>query len=244
MPCIPNFLTHRPPKYDVLYRILDVDQKVSAMSKGLIGKKLGMTGLFLPDGRYVPVTVIEAGPCVVTQIKTAGKDGYNALQLGFGEKKESRVNKPLKGHFSKGASGAFDTLKEFAVADPGEYNLGQQITLEMFNIGERVDVIGTTKGRGFSGVMKRHGFGGGRKTHGSHSHRIPGSVGCSASPSKIIKGKKMPGHYGNDRRTARNLEVVDIRPDDNIILIRGAVPGAKSGLVTINKLKFKKDKVS
>ncbi len=219
--------------------VTDAEQKESAMSNGLIGKKLGMTGLFLPDGRYVPVTVIEAGPCVVTQIKTAEKDGYNALQLGFGEKRESRVNKPLKGHFRKGDSGAFGTLKEFAVADPAEYNLGQKITLEMFNVGERVDVIGTTKGRGFAGVMKRHGFHGGRKTHGSHSHRIPGSVGCSASPSKIIKGKKMPGQYGNARQTMRNLEVVDIRPDVNLILIKGAVPGAKSGLVTINKLKFK-----
>ncbi len=214
------------------------------MSKGLIGKKLGMTGLFLPDGRYIPVTVIEAGPCVVTQIKTAEKDGYNALQLGFGLKKESRVNKPIKGHFSKSAAGPFGTLKEFTVADPGEYDLGQQVTLEMFNIGERVDVIGTTKGRGFSGVMKRHGFHGGRKTHGSHSHRIPGSVGCSASPSKIIRGKKMPGRYGNDRQTMRNLEVVDIRPDDNIILIKGAVPGAKSGLVTINKRQVNADKAS
>lgn len=214
------------------------------MCKGLMGKKLGMTGLFLPDGQYVPVTVIEAGPCVVTQIKTSETDGYNALQLGFGKKKESRVNKPLKGHFSKSDSGAFDCVKEFGVADPGEYSLGQQITLEMFKIGERVDVIGTTKGRGFSGVMKRHGFHGGRKTHGSHSHRIPGSVGCSASPSKIIKGKKMPGQYGNDRQTMRNLEVVDIRPDDNIILIKGAVPGSKSALVTINKLKFIKDEAS
>lgn len=214
------------------------------MCKGLMGKKLGMTGLFMPDGRYLPVTVIEAGPCVVTQIKTAETDGYNALQLGFGKKKESRVNKPLKGHFSKSNSGAFDCVKEFGVADPGEYNLGQQITLEMFKIGERVDVIGTTKGRGFSGVMKRHGFHGGRKTHGSHSHRIPGSVGCSASPSKIIKGKKMPGQYGNDRQTMRNLEVVDIRPDDNIILIKGAVPGSKSAPVTINKLKFIKDEAS
>lgn len=207
------------------------------MSNGLIGKKLGMTGLFLADGRYVPVTVIEAGPCVVTQIKTVEKDGYNALQLGFGIKKESRVNKPLKGHFSKSASGVFDALKEFAVADPGEYNLGQQITLEMFDLGERVDVVGTTKGRGFSGVIKRHGFHGGRKTHGSRSHRIPGSAGSSATPSKIIKGKKMPGHYGNARQTLRNLEVVDIRPEDNIILIKGAVPGAKSGLITINKRK-------
>jgi large subunit ribosomal protein L3 len=214
------------------------------MCKGLMGKKLGMTGLFLPDGQYVPVTVIEAGPCVVTQIKTAETDGYDALQLGFVEKRESRVNKPLKGHFSKSNSGAFDFVKEFAVGDPGEYSLGQQITLDMFKVGERVDVVGTTKGRGFAGVIKRHGFHGGRKTHGSHSHRIPGSVGCSAWPAKIIKGKKMPGRYGNDRQTARNLEVVDIRPEDNLILLKGAVPGSKSALVTINKLRFSKDKAS
>ena len=214
------------------------------MCKGLMGKKLGMSGLFLPDGRYVPVTVIEAGPCVVTQIKTEETDGYNALQLGFGNKKESRVNKPLKGHFSKSTSGAFDYVKEFAVTDPSEYSLGQQITLELFKIGEHVDVIGASKGRGFSGVMKRHGFHGGRKTHGSHSHRIPGSIGCSAWPAKVIKGKKMPGRYGNDRKTIRNLEVVDIRPADNIILIKGAVPGAKSGLVTINKLKFQQNEAS
>jgi large subunit ribosomal protein L3 len=214
------------------------------MCKGLMGKKLGMSGLFLPDGRYVPVTVVEAGPCVVTQIKTEETDGYNALQLGFGIKKESRVNKPLKGHFSKSTSGAFDYVKEFAVTNPSEYSLGQQITLEMFKIGEHVDVIGASKGRGFSGVMKRHGFHGGRKTHGSHSHRIPGSIGCSAWPSKVIKGKKMPGRYGNERKTIRNLEVVDIRSKDNIILIKGAVPGAKSGLVTINKLKFQQNEVS
>lgn len=214
------------------------------MCKGLMGKKLGMSGLFLPDGRYVPVTVIEAGPCVVTQIKTEETDGYNALQLGFGSKKESHVNKPLKGHFSKSASGAFDHVKEFAVANPSEYSLGQQITLEMFKIGEHVDVVGASKGRGFSGVMKRHGFHGGRKSHGSHSHRIPGSIGCSAWPAKVIKGKKMPGRYGNERKTIRNLEVVDIRPADNIILIKGAVPGAKSGLVTINKLKFQQNEVS
>jgi large subunit ribosomal protein L3 len=214
------------------------------MCKGLMGKKLGMSGLFLPDGRYVSVTVIEAGPCVVTQIKTEETDGYNALQLGFGEKKENRVNKPLKGHFSKSESVAFSYVKEFEVVDPSEYNLGQQITLEMFNVGEHVDVIGVTKGRGFSGVMKRHGFHGGRKTHGSHSHRIPGSIGCSAWPSKVIKGKKMPGRYGSERKTMRNLEVIDIRPQDNIILIKGSVPGAKSGLVTIHKLKIQRDKAS
>jgi large subunit ribosomal protein L3 len=208
------------------------------MCSGLMGKKLGMSGLFLPDGRYVPVTVIEAGPCVVTQIKKKATDGYNALQLGFGNKRESHVNKPSKGHFSKSASGAFNHVREFAVAEPGAYNLGQQITLELFKIGERVDVVGATKGRGFSGVIKRHGFHGGRKSHGSHSHRVPGSIGSSAWPSKVVKGKRLPGRYGNERKTLRNLEVVDIRLEDNLILLKGAVPGAKSGLVTINKRKF------
>ena len=214
------------------------------MSSGLLGKKLGMSGFFLPDGRYVPVTVIEAGPCVVTQIKKKETDGYDALQLGFGAKKETHVNKPLKGHFSKSGSGAFDHLKEFKVAEPEAYSLGQQITLEMFKIGERVDVVGATKGRGFSGVIKRHGFHGGRKSHGSHSHRVPGSIGSSAWPSKVVKGKKLPGRYGNEQKTMHNLEVVDIRLEENIIMLKGAVPGAKSGLVTINKRKYQTKEAS
>jgi large subunit ribosomal protein L3 len=186
------------------------------------------------------VTVIEAGPCVVTQIKTLASDGYNALQLGFNEKKKSRVNKPLRGHFTKSGEQCFAFLREFLVENPEEYSLGQELSLEIFNIGDRVDVIGTTKGRGFSGVIKRHGFHGGRKTHGSKSHRIPGSIGCSAWPSKVIRGKKMPGQYGNQRQTVRNLEIIDIRPKENLLLIKGAVPGAKSGLVKVNKLKFSK----
>jgi large subunit ribosomal protein L3 len=210
------------------------------MIKGLLGKKLGMTGYFSPQGEYLPVTVIEAGPCVVTQIKTFASDGYNALQLGFNEKKKSRANKPLCGHFKKSGEQCFAFLREFLVENPEEYNLGQELSLEMFNIGDRVDVIGTTKGRGFSGVIKRHGFHGGRKTHGSKSHRIPGSIGCSATPSKVIRGKKMPGRYGNQRQTVRNLEIIDIRPKENLLLIKGGVPGAKSGLVEVNKPKFSK----
>lgn len=207
-------------------------------SKGLIGKKLGMTGIFAPDGRYVPVTVIQAGPCVVTQIKTVESDGYNALQLGFGEKKESRTTKPLKGHFKKSGGQNFAFLKEVAVDNPEEFELGQTIGPDLFAVGERIDVVGTTKGRGFAGVMKRHGFGGGRKTHGSKCHRVPGSIGCSAWPSKVIKGKKLPGHYGVERKTARNMEVVDIRPEENLILIKGPVPGHRQALVMLNKLKF------
>jgi large subunit ribosomal protein L3 len=208
------------------------------MCGGLIGIKLGMTGLFSSEGRYLPLTVVEAGPCVITQIKTVDTDGYDALQLGFGEKKRSRINKPLQGHLKKSGEGCFAFLREFPVEDSGAYNLGQTITLDLFKIGERVDVTGTTKGRGFSGVIKRHGFHGGKRTHGSHSHRIPGSIGCSAWPAKVIRGKKMPGHYGAVRKTVRNLEVVDIRPEENLILIQGALPGPASGLVEIKKPKI------
>jgi large subunit ribosomal protein L3 len=208
------------------------------MSRGLLGKKLGMTSLFLPDGRFVPVTVIQAGPCVVTQIKTEATDGYNALQLGFEEKRASRTNKPLSGHFVKSGGTCFSHMREFDVEDPASFDLGQSLGTDLFQVGEKIEVVGTSKGRGFAGVMKRHGFGGGRKTHGSKSHRIPGSVGCSAWPARVFRGKKLPGHYGVDRKTVRNLEIVDIRPDQNLILVKGAVPGSKSGMVQINKPKF------
>ena len=208
------------------------------MSRGLLGKKLGMTALFSSEGSLIPVTVIEVGPCVITQIKTEDTDGYNALQLGFGEKKKSRANKPLQGHLSKAGDACFRHLKEFSVEDPGQYSLGQTITVEMFQVGERVNVEGTTKGRGFSGVIKRHGFHRGPMSHGSKNVRPPGSIGCSATPSKVVKGKKMPGHYGNTHNTIRNLEIVDVRPDNNLVMLKGAVPGPKSGLVAINKPKF------
>ena len=208
------------------------------MCRGLLGRKLGMTGHFTPEGKYIPVTVIQVGPCVVTQIKTESTDGYNALQLGFGDRKKSRTNKPMEGHLKKSGGGRFELLREFSVKNPGEYNLGQTITLDVFKVGERVDVTGTSKGRGFAGVIKRHGFHGGKKSHGSHSHRIPGSIGCSATPSKVIKGKKMPGHYGNKRKTIQNLEIIDIRPEENLVLLMGSVPGPGSGLLAVNKLKF------
>jgi large subunit ribosomal protein L3 len=211
------------------------------MSRGLLGKKLGMTGFFTSEGQYVPVTVIEAGPCVVTQIKTKTTDGYDALQLGFGNRREDRVNKPLKGHFKKSGEKCFQYLREFVVENPEEFNLGQEITVDMFNVGDRVDVVGTTKGRGFSGVIKRYGFHRGPMTHGSRNVRRPGSIGCSAWPAKVIKGKKMPGRYGNDRKTVRNLEIIDIRPEDNVILVKGAVPGAESGLMAVKKPKFKQE---
>jgi large subunit ribosomal protein L3 len=210
------------------------------MSKGLIGKKLGMTSIFTPDGRYIPVTVIQAGPCVVTQIKTQAGEGYDALQLGFGSKKPSHTTKPLQGHFKKSGDALYAHVREFGFENPADFSLGQSIGTDIFNVGERVDVVGMTKGRGFTGVIKRHGFSGGRDTHGSKSHRVPGSIGCSAWPSKVFKGKRMPGHYGNERQTTRNLEIVDIRPSENLIMVKGAVPGHRHALVMIKKPKFEK----
>ncbi|MEW6077040.1 MAG: 50S ribosomal protein L3 [Thermodesulfobacteriota bacterium] len=206
------------------------------MCKGILGRKLGMTGMFSNDGRYVPITVVEAGPCVVTQIKTVATDGYDALQLGFVEKKPGKVNKPLAGHFKKSGGRAFRHLGEFSVDDPQGYSLGQTLSPLLFSVGERVNVTGITKGRGFSGVVRRHGFGGGRKTHGGHCHRLPGSIGCSAWPSRVTRGKRMPGRFGNTRNTTRSLEIFDIREEENLILIKGAVPGAKNGLVQIRKV--------
>jgi large subunit ribosomal protein L3 len=207
------------------------------MCSGLIGKKLRMIGMFTPEGRYIPVTVVKVGPCIVTQVKSEATDGYKALQLGFSEKKVSKVNKPLRGHFAKSGGKNFAHLREFPVDDPESFSLGQVLKADLFSAGERIDVTGTTKGRGFSGVVKRHGFHRGRMTHGSKSHRIPGSIGCSAYPAKVIKGKKMPGQHGNKRKTVRNLEIFDVRPDDNIIMVRGPIPGSETGIITIKKAK-------
>lgn len=208
------------------------------MCKGILGLKLGMTSIFDTDGSVIPVTVIQAGPCIVTQIKTDSLDGYNALQVSFENRKEKHISRPLKGHLKKSGVNACRYLKELDVEDTKDFTLGQQLTTDLFNIGELVDIAGTTKGRGFAGVIKRHGFKGGRKTHGGRCHRIPGSVGSSAWPSRIIKGKKMPGHFGVEKQTVKNLKIVAIRPDENIILVKGAVPGAKNGLLEIKKLKF------
>ena len=194
-----------------------------------------MTRVFTPDGRCVPITVVQVGPCVVTQIKTEANDGYNALQMSFGERKASRVNKPIKGHLAKSGRESTELLREMPVGNPDEYNPGDAVCVDIFKVGERVDVTGVTKGRGFSGVIKRHGFHGGRMTHGSKSKRIPGSIGMCAWPAKVIKGKKMPGHYGQDRKTIKNLEIVDIRTEQNLLLIKGAVPGSRSGYLSIKK---------
>jgi large subunit ribosomal protein L3 len=207
------------------------------MSNGLIGKKMGMTGMFSPEGRYVPVTVVQAGPCTVTQIKTQTKDGYNAIQVGFGIQKKQRLNKPVIGHLQKSGDHAFLVLKEIRVDNPEAYSLGQVITAEVFSVGDYVDVTGISKGKGFAGVMRRHGFAGGRTTHGSQCHRIPGSIGASAWPSRVMKGKRLPGHYGHEQVTVRNLQVLDIRSDENILLIKGAIPGSKSGVLNLRKSK-------
>ncbi len=200
---------------------------------GMIGKKIGMTQIFTEDGVVVPVTAIEAGPCTVTQIKTEEKEGYNAVQLGFCESK--RLNKPEKGHLKD--LGSFKHLREFRMDDVSEVELGEKVTVEMFEPGERVDVVGTSKGRGFAGVVKRHGFAGGPKTHGQKDrHRAPGSVGGGTYPGKTWKGQRMAGHMGNDRITVQKLEVVQANPDRNLLLIKGAIPGARNGLLLIEKV--------
>jgi large subunit ribosomal protein L3 len=205
------------------------------MVNRLFGKKLGMTSHFLEDGGSVPVTVLKVGPCVVIQKKTREREGYDALQVGYGSKKESRINKPLKGQFKNAGGRFFTTLREVRVDDPEAFELGQEIKSDIFNIGELVNVRGLSKGRGFAGVMKRWGFSGGKKTHGSRSHRLPGSIGCSATPGKVIKGKKMPGHMGNQYVTIKNLKVVDVRPEMDLILVQGAVPGAPNNFLEIWK---------
>jgi large subunit ribosomal protein L3 len=203
------------------------------MEMGLIGKKLGMTQIFWEDGAAIPVTVIEAGPCVVIQKKTKKTDGYDAIQLGFGRRKEKKTTRPLQGHFKKADKGYFQFIREFRINTPDDYDVGQELKADIFGIGDRVDVVGTTKGKGFAGVIKRHGFHGGRATHGSMFHRAPGSIGASANPSRVFKGTKLPGHMGNQRKTVQNMTVVGVRADRNIILIKGAVPGARNGIVLI-----------
>lgn len=202
--------------------------------KSIIGKKIGMTQIFCEDGRVIPVTVLEAGPCKVVQVKTDEADGYSSVQVGYEDVlKESRVSKPLRGHFAKAGVTPQRYLREVRVENAGEFSPGQEIRAEIFEAGEKVDITGVSKGKGFQGVMKRHGFGGGRATHGSTFHRAPGAIGMCATPSRTFKGKKMPGQMGGKRVTVEKLEVVKIMADQNLILVKGAVPGAKGGLVEI-----------
>ena len=207
------------------------------MPGGLIGKKLGMTRIFDSEGLAVPVTVIEAGPCFVVQKKTTTKDGYEALQMGFDRRALGKSNKPEKGHFEKhGAKSGFRYLREIRLEDASSFEEGQEISVEQFEIGDIVDVIGTSIGKGFAGTIKRWNFARGPMGHGSMSHRAPGSIGASAYPSRVVKGKKMPGRMGNARVTIKNLEVVDVRPDENLLVVKGAVPGPRQGLVLIQKV--------
>ena len=208
------------------------------MSKGIIGKKLGMTQVFAEDGSAVGITAIEVEPSVVLQVKTKDKDGYDAVQLGYGRVKQKNVAKPLQGHFNKANKGFFRFVREFAVQSE-TYDVGQEITADIFKMGDYVDVVGTSKGKGFQGVVKRHGFGGGRATHGSMFHRAPGSIGASADPSRVFKGTKMGGQMGNVRKTTQNLQVWQVRSDRNLLLLKGAVPGSKNGFVLIKKAKKK-----
>ena len=202
---------------------------------GLLGKKIGMTSVFSADGKNVPCTVIECGPCVVTQVKTVEKDGYKALQLGFGEAKEKNTTKPMMGVFKKAGTTPKRHLAEFKFDE--DYNLGDTLTVELFADAEFVDVVGTSKGKGFQGVVTRHGFGGvGDKTHGQHDRlRAPGSIGASSYPSRIFKGMRMAGQKGNHRVKVQNLQVVKIIAEKNLMLVKGSVPGPKGSIVKLER---------
>lgn len=203
--------------------------------KNMIGKKIGMTQIFLEDGEVVPVTVVKAGPLTVVQKKTVENDGYNAIQVGFEEIKERRVNNPKKGHFDKADLAYKKYLREFKVDNPDDYEIGQEIKADAFAEGDMVDVIGVSKGKGTQGVIKRHGFSRGNETHGSKFHRSPGGLSAAADPGRVFKGHRMGGRMGNERVTVQNLEIVRVDADKDIILIKGAIPGPKKGFVTIKE---------
>lgn len=205
------------------------------MSIGLLGKKLGMTQIFDDAGTSIPVTLIEAGPCPILQKRMPEKDGYSALQLGFGPRSAKNVSRPMLGHFKKAGADPLSYVREMRVDDVGPYEVGQQLNVELFEVGERVDISGVSKGRGFSGTIKRHSTHRGPTTHGSHYHRRPGSSGQSADPARVVKGKKNPGQYGNSRVTMQNLKVIGTDPEKNILVIKGSVPGSTNGYLIISK---------
>jgi large subunit ribosomal protein L3 len=209
------------------------------MAPGILGKKIGMTQIFREDGRVVPVTALQAGPCVVVSRKTSGHDGYEALQVGLVEfLKESRFNRPMRGHFAKSDIAPCRFLRELLLAEieDQEWKPGDRILAGDFEVAERVDVIGTSKGRGFAGTIKRHNFSRGPMSHGSMSKRAPGSIGSSSYPSRVYKGMRMSGHMGHQRVTARNLEIVEVQADDNVLLVKGAVPGPNGGYVIVRRI--------
>jgi large subunit ribosomal protein L3 len=206
------------------------------MVNGLIAKKIGMTQLLQDDGTMVPVTIVQAGPCVVVQKKTALKDGYDAIQLGFVEfMKPKNVNKPMTGHFKKANAAPVRILREMRTAGEAALNLGDKVMVDMFNANEKVHVVGTSKGRGFAGFVKRHHFGGGRASHGSMFHRAPGSIGASAYPSRVLKGMRMAGHLGAARITVQNIQVARVDQENNLLYLRGAVPGPNGGYLVVEK---------
>ena len=203
------------------------------MKKAILGKKIGMTQFFRADGTMIPVTVIEAGPCPVVQKKTVANEGYDSVQLGFAELRDKLANKPRKGHFAKAGVKAMRYLREFRLEDAASYEVGQIVKADVFAEGDKVDISGTSKGHGFQGVVKRHGQGRGRMTHGSHFHRAPGSMSACSDPSRVFKTKNLPGHMGSEHVTVQNLEVVRVDAERNLMLIKGAVPGAKGSFVTV-----------
>lgn len=199
---------------------------------GILGKKLGMTQVFAEDGRAYPVTVVEAGPCCVVQVKNNDKDGYEAIKVGFLEVKEKKVNKPMAGIFKKAGVKPYRVIKEYPI---GGLKVGEFLTVEQFAKGDKVSVSGVSKGKGFQGVMKRHNFSGGPGSHGSMFNRAPGSIGASSYPSRVWKNQGMPGHMGSERVTVKNLEIVDVKAGQNLLLIKGAVPGANGAIIEIKK---------
>ena len=205
------------------------------MEKAIIGKKIGMTQIFDEKGLVIPVTVIEAGPCIVAQVKTIETDGYNAIQLGYGDVKENRINRPEKGHFTKAKLALKKHLREFRVSEIADIAVGNEIKADVFEAGDKIDVQGTTKGKGFQGVIKRHGQSRGPMGHGSMYHRRPGSMGSTSTPGRVFKGKKLPGHMGVQTVTIQNLDVVKVDLDKNVILVKGSVPGAKGAILKIRK---------
>lgn len=210
------------------------------MVEGIIGRKVGMTQIFDEEGNVIPVTVLKAGPCTVIQKKTREKDGYEALQLGLVEDRtKKKVKKPEAGHFQKSGSPVLKVLKEVRYRGPVELKEGDQILVDLFEVGEKVNVVGISKGKGFQGVVRRHGFAGGDAAHGSMFHRAPGSIGASSYPSRVLKGTRMGGRMGGDRITVRNLKVVQVDKENNLLLVKGAVPGANGGVVLIKKASFK-----
>lgn len=203
------------------------------MKKGMIGKKIGMTQLFARDGKLIPVTVIQASPNTVVQKKTIDKDGYNAIQVGFEMIEERKVNRPLAGHFKRADISATRYLRELRLDTAGELEIGQTIDINIFKPGDKIDITGVSKGKGFAGGVKRHHFKGGGATHGSMHHRAPGSIGASSFPSRVFRGQRLPGHMGQDRVTISGIEVIDVKMEQSLLIVRGAVPGANNGLLLI-----------